>query len=224
MPAFRRVLRVLPHLLLAWGLLAAAPAGAAMVVTDRPCYLEKKRIELTGGGFQPGATYTVLRDGQAIGSGTVAADGSVAGAFGSDVLPAGIADRAYDLSVTDGTNQASSSFRVSAFRALFSPAHGDPSRLRVRFSVFGLLSEGLPVYLHYIRPDGTSARAVYLGRTRGACGSVVRTRQRKLFPFRAHGGTWLLQFDTQADYHRNARPRIVREVKVRKRRGAATTS
>src|SRR3954464_5081193 len=91
MPAFRRVLRVLPHLLLAWGLLAAAPAGAAMVVTDRPCYLEKKRIELTGAGFAPGATYTVLRDGQAIGSGTVAADGTVAGAFGSGLPPPGLA-------------------------------------------------------------------------------------------------------------------------------------
>src|SRR3954454_4057075 len=214
MPAFRRVQRVLPHLLLAWGLLAAAPAGAAMVVTDRPCYLEKKRIELTGGGFQPGATYTVLRDGQAIGSGTVGADGSLAGAFGSDVLPAGIADRGYDLSVTDGVTQASSSFRVSAFRALFSPARGDPRHLRGRFSVFGLLSEGLPVYLHYLRPDGTTARTVYLGATKGACGSVPRTRMRSLFPFGAHAGRWLLQFDTQKSYRPGARPRIVRAVRV----------
>src|SRR3954453_19666501 len=214
MPAFRRVLRVLPHLLVGWVLCCTASAGAAMVTTDRPCYLEKKRIELTGAGFQPGATYTVLRDGQTIGSGAGGDDGSVAGAFGSDVLPAGIADRSYDLSVTDGTNQAPSSFRVSAFRALFSTARGDPRHLRVRFSVFGLLSEGLPVYLHYLRPNGTTARTVYLGATKGACGSVPRTRMRSLFPFGAPAGRWLLQFDPQKSYRPGARPRIVRAVRV----------
>jgi hypothetical protein len=187
-----------------------------MVVTDRPCYLEKRQVALTGAGFQPGATYTVLRDGQQIGSGTVAADGSVAGDFGSDVLPAGIAEKSFDLSVSDGVNQALSSFRVSAFRALFSPARGDPSRLRVRFSVFGLLSDRLPVYLHYVRPSGTAARTVYLGRTAGTCGSIARTRERRLFPFRASAGRWLLQFDTQAAYRAGAQPRIVRAVNVRR--------
>src|SRR5690242_20533393 len=164
MRAFRRVRRVLLHLLVGWGLSTAATANAAMVVTDRPCYLEQKRVELSGAGFQPGATYTVARDGQPIGTGTVGADGSVAGAFGSDVLPAGIAEKSFDLSISDGVNQASSTFQVSAFRALFSPSRGNARRLRVRFSVFGLLAEKLPVYLHYVRPDGTAARTVYLGK------------------------------------------------------------
>jgi hypothetical protein len=187
-----------------------------MVVTDRPCYLEQKRVDLTGAGFQPGAAYTVLRDGQSIGTGTVGADGSVAGNFGSDVLPAGIAEKSYDLSVSDGVTQATSTFRVSAFKALFSPARGNARRLRVRFSVFGLLAEKLPVYLHYVRPDGTAARTVYLGRTKGACGSIAQTRLRKLFPFDARGGRWLLQFDTAPAYRTGARPRIVRAVTVRK--------
>src|SRR3954447_22437440 len=131
MTAFPRVLRVLANLLVAWALLAVpCAAQAATIQTDLPCYLEPRQVQVTGTGFQPGASYTVLRDGQAIGSGTVAADGSAAGALGSDVLPVGIADRAYDLAVTDGVTQASSSFRVSAFRALFSPARGDPARLR----------------------------------------------------------------------------------------------
>ena len=187
-----------------------------MVVTDRPCYLEQKRVELSGAGFQPGATYTVARDGQPIGTGTVGADGSVAGAFGSDVLPAGIAEKSFDLSISDGVNQASSTFRVSAFRALFSPSRGNARRLRVRFSVFGLLAEKLPVYLHYVRPDGTAARTVYLGRTAGSCGSIAQTRKRQLFPFGARRGRWLLQFDTQPAYRTGARPRIVRAVTVRK--------
>jgi hypothetical protein len=187
-----------------------------MVVTDRPCYLEQKRIDLSGAGFQPGAAYTVLRDGQSIGTGTVAADGSVAGNFGSDVLPTGIAEKSYDLSVGDGVTQATSTFRVSAFKALFSPARGNARRLRVRFSVFGLLAEKLPVYLHYVRPDGTAARTVYLGRTKGACGSIAQTRLRRLLPFDARAGRWLLQFDTAPAYRTGARPRIVRAVTVRK--------
>jgi hypothetical protein len=217
MPAFRRVKRVVLHLLLAWGLSSAAAANAAMVVTDRPCYLEQKRVELTGAGFQPGSTYNVLRDGQQIGTGTVAPDGSVAGAFGSDVLPAGIAEKSYDLSVSDGVTQATSTFRVSAFRAMFSPSRGNATRLRVRFSVFGLLADKLPVYLHYVRPDGTEARTLYLGRTKGSCGSIAQTRMRKLFPFSARAGRWLLQFDTQKAYRTGAQPRIVRAVTVKKR-------
>ena len=216
MRAFRRVRRVLPNLLIAWCLCPVAAAHGAMIVTDRPCYLEQKDVGMTGAGFQPGATYSVLRDGQQIGSGTVAADGSVGGHFGSGALPAGIAEKASDLSVTDGTNQASSSFRVSAFRALFTPARGNPRQLRVRFSVFGMLSPQLPVYLHYLRPDGTVARTIYLGRTKGDCGSVPQTRKRKLFPFGARGGRWLLQFDTASKYDATARPRIVRAVTVRK--------
>jgi len=188
------------------------------VATDRPCYLENKRVQMVGSGFQPGATYTVSRDGQAIGSGSVAADGSVSGALGSDVLPTGIAERSYDLSVSDGTTQASAEFRVSAFRALFSPARGDPARLRVRFSVFGFLSPALPVYLHYLRPDGSVARTVYLGRTKGPCGSITRTRVRQLFPFHASAGRWLLQFDTEQAYSPTARPRIVRATSIRARR------
>src|SRR3954452_14225750 len=218
MRAFRRVRRVVPHLLVAWGLSVPATAQAAMVVTDRPCYLEQKRVELTGAGFQAGASYTGARDGQPIGSGTVAADGSVAGAFGSDVLPAGIAEKSFDLAVSDGTTQASSAFRVSAFRALFTPSRGNPRRLRVRFSVFGMLNAGLPVYLHYVRPDGTAARTVYLGRTKGACGAVPETRKRQLFPFGARAGRWLLQFDTQRAYRTTARPRIVRAVAVKSSR------
>ena len=187
-----------------------------MVVTDRACYLEKTRVEMSGAGFQPGATYTVARDGQPIGSGTVAADGSVAGAFGSDVLPDGIAEKSFDLSVSDGTSQANSAFRVSAFRALFTPSRGNPRRLRVRFSVFGMLGAKLPVYLHYVRPDGSAARTVYLGRTKGPCGSINETRKRQLFPFRAGNGRWLLQFDTRKSYRTTARPRIVRAVTLTK--------
>ena len=187
-----------------------------MVTTDRACYLEQTRVQLSGAGFTPGAAYTVTKDGQQIGTGTVAADGSVAGAFGSDTLSDGIAEKSFGLVVSDGTNQATSAYRVSAFRALFTPSHGNARRLRVRFSVFGMLSAGLPVFLHYVRPSGSVARTIYLGRTKGACGAIDQTRKRQLFPFGASNGRWLLQFDTSKSYRTTARPRIVRAVTLTK--------
>src|SRR3989442_6767008 len=49
MTAFRRVLRVLPHLVVGWVVLAAAAgAAAATVQTNLPCYLEDRQVQLTG--------------------------------------------------------------------------------------------------------------------------------------------------------------------------------
>ncbi|MFT4035593.1 MAG: hypothetical protein QM679_08465 [Patulibacter sp.] len=42
-------------------------------------------------------------------------------------------------------------------------------------------------------------KTVRLGLLRGPCG-VLRTSPRKLFPFQAQSGTWLLQYDTNARY------------------------
>ena len=207
--------RVLLHLAVAWCLCGTAAAQAATIGTDLPCYLEDRRVELAGAGFAPGAAYTVSRDGTAIGGGTVAADGSVAGSFSSGKLAAGLAERSFELAVGDGTTTATTRFYVSAFRALFSPARGDPARLRVRFSVFGFGTPKLPVFLHYVRPDGKVARTVRLGTTSGPCGKLARTRLRRLFPFRAAAGKWRLQFDTRRSFRAAAVPRIVRAVTVR---------
>jgi hypothetical protein len=217
MSTFRRVPRVLPHLVVAVAALAAAaPASAATVQTSLPCYLENRDVQITGSAFTPGATYTVLRDGQAIGTGKVAADGSVAGTFPAGALDPGLAERSFDLAVSDGTNQATTSFRVSRFVAEFAPTRGNPASLRVRFSVFGFGRVGLPIYVHYRQPGGRIAETVLLGHTQGACGSIQQTRKRRLFPFRPGAGRWKLQFDTQKRYSATAVPRIVRAVDVKR--------
>jgi hypothetical protein len=217
MAAFRRVLRVLANLVLAWTLLALpCAAQAATVQTDLPCYLENRSVAVTGTGFTPGASFTVLRDSQAIGGGTVGPDGSVTGSFTSGALETNIAERAFDLTLTDGTNQAGTKFSVSRFRAEFAPSRGNPATLRVRFSVFGFGRQGLPVYLHYLRPDGRTVRTVLLGNTRSVCGGITRTRMRRLFPFRPGAGRWRLQFDTHKAFRKTAVPRIVRAVDVKR--------
>jgi hypothetical protein len=218
MTAFRRVLRVLANLVVAWTLLAVpCVARAATVETDLPCYLENRQVAVSGAGFTPGAGFTVLRDGQPIGGGTVAADGTVTGSFASGTLEAGIAERPFDLTLTDQTNQAATKFSVSRFRAEFAPSRGNPATLRVRFSVFGFGRQGLPVYVHYLSPDGKLARTVRLGMTKSICGGITRTRLRRLFPFRPRAGRWRLQFDTRDAWRASAVPRIVRAVDVKRR-------
>jgi hypothetical protein len=219
MAAFRRVLRVLPSLVIAFAVLAMPSAAAAATIqTNLPCYMEDRQVQITGTAFNPGATYTVLKDGQSIGTGTVASDGTVTGTLTSGRLDTGVAERSFDLTVTDGQNQAATRFRVSRFVAEFAPARGNPSTLKVRFSVFGFGRPGLPIYVHYLKPGGVVARTVRLGRTRGSCGSIPRTRTRRLFPFRPSAGRWKLQFDTRKSFGRAAVPRIVRAVDVKRSR------
>src|SRR3954466_11589773 len=155
MTAFRRVQRVLANLVVLWALLAMpCAASAATVQTDLPCYLENRNVAVSGAGFTPGAAFNVTRGGRAIGGGAVAADGTVTGSFPSGSLDTGIAEKAFDLAVSDGNNQAFVKFSVSRSRADFAPSRGNPATLRVRFSVFGFGKTALPVYVHYLKPGG----------------------------------------------------------------------
>ena len=36
----------------------------------------------------------------------------------------------------------------------------------------------------------------------GVCGAITQTRERRLFPFEASKGVWILQFDTRTKYER----------------------
>jgi len=199
-------------------LAGASAAAAATIQTSLPCYLEDRQVQITGAAFNPGATYTVLRDGQAVGTGKVGSDGTVTGRLNSGKLDPGLADRSFDLAVTDGQNQAATRFRVSRFLAEFAPRRGNPATLKVRFSVFGFGHPGLPIYVHYLRPGGLVVRTVRLGLTRGSCGSITRTRRRRLFPFRPSAGRWRLQVDTRKTFDATAAPRIVLPVDVKRGR------
>ena len=202
--------RVLTHLLVAWGAaLALAPSAwsQAALKTDLDCYQQSRQVTVAGSGFAPGATFNVLRNGREIGTGTVGADGSISGTFSSGRLASRVAERTITISVTDGTNTATARFRVTRFLATFVPRHANPLDT-VRFSVFGF-GYGALVYIHYLRPSGSVARTVRLGKARGPCGKIPRSAARRLFPFRPSRGTWRLQFDTQPTYARSAVPRLV---------------
>jgi hypothetical protein len=192
----------------------AVPAGApaAQVQTDRACYLQTARttVTVTGTGFSPGKPFVVALDGTALdgGQGSIDGLGAMRGAFNPPMLRPWQKQRRFDVSVSAADVTATTSFTLTQFVAGFSPATGDPSRLRVRFSVhgFGLATHNPDVYLHYVDPLGRMRKTIRLGRAQGQCGAIERTAKRRLFPFaQPRGGRWRLQFDTSRAYHRGTK-------------------
>jgi hypothetical protein len=182
-------------------------------VTDQRCYVAERPVAVSGGGFDPGAPLRITREGVVVATTAAAADGTFAATIPSGKLPHGVAERATELTVSDDTTSAEQRFRVTRFGATFAPRVAAPSSF-VRFSAFGF-GPGESIYVHYLRPDdGSAAKTVLLGPTRGDCGSIRRTSARRLFPFRPATGTWQLQFDTSRAVNREAVPRVVVPVRV----------
>jgi hypothetical protein len=202
-----RLAAVLPLSLL----LVPAAAHGAVVQTDRTCYLQtdKTNVTVSGNGFAPDRPYSVSLDGTALtgGLGTMDAGGAMQGAFSPPMLGADELERRFTVAVASDAISASSTFTVTRLKANFSPTQGDPTKLKVRFSVagFGLATHNPDVYVHYITPGGRLKQTIRLGRATGQCGRIARTAQRKLFPFaRPALGKWQLQFDTAKSFTRGA--------------------
>ncbi len=183
---------------------AAGAHAAAMLTTDTRCYQETQEVIVNGSGFAPSSVVTISRDDTVLGSTTTDANGAFRNKFDTPELPADVRERLYRLSATDSTNTAQTNYRSTRIFASFRPRNGNPSTLKVRFSIFGfgLVQRRAPVYLHYVRPDGRPARTIRLGTATGVCGAIPQTRERRLFPFEAARGVWILQFDTRSKYER----------------------
>jgi hypothetical protein len=184
-------------------LLVPAAAHGATVQTDRTCYLQtdKTNVTVSGNGYTPDRPYSVLLDGTALtgGLGTMDAGGAMQGAFAPPMLADDELERTFSVQVASDALTAGSMFTVTRLKANFSPSSGDPTKLRVRFSVagFGLATHNPNVYVHYIAPGGELKQTVRLGKATGQCGRIAKTAKRRLFPFTEPKlGKWQLQFDT----------------------------
>ena len=204
-------------LLLAVAAALAGAAAAATLTTDFPCYFEKKTLTWTAIGFAKETDYRLTVDGTEVGSGKTNADGNATGTLTSANLPRNTGEKRFVLAISDGTTSAEAPFRVSEFNADFAPSSGDPQTLKVRFSIFGFGARKT-IFLHYLRPGVSGSRAVAktvrLGKVKGVCGKIKRTKKRRLFPFDATSGEWRLQFDTRRVYKPGAQPAVVRRVQI----------
>jgi hypothetical protein len=202
----RRIAAALP---LSLALFAAGPAHAAVVTTDRACYLETRSTNVTvnGTGFAASRPYTVALDGVPLATGPTAAatnaDGQMQGTISPPTLLSTEHEATHTIGVAVDGVAAATTFTVTKFSANFSPSTRIAPDSRVRFSVYGfaLSSPNPDVYLHYVDPAGRLRRTVRLGAARGQCGSIARTAKRKLFPFGVpRRGKWQLQFDTSKTF------------------------
>jgi hypothetical protein len=199
----------------------AAPAGAATLTLDRPCYLAKQprlpngqTINVRGEGFAPGQPVNFTLGSTSLGTLNADAAGSVSGHFQPPSLGGPTQFRAAPaLTAGDGTNQAAVPVELRQMAADFLPAQGSP-RMKVRFYVYGfgplLAARGLPaaqpVYEHVIDPQGTLQATFAVGRTRGPCGDLV-TARRRILPFRTVAdGRWRFVFTTQRRYSARSQP------------------
>lgn len=212
-------LRAAIALALMLGVVAAAPATAATITFDHPCYLAKagrfvgQRVRFLGAGFTPNAPVTGSLNGVALTSGSASAEGTVSGSVTAPALGARVAEGSAALSLSDGTNTAATAFPEANLTADFTPSSGNPKTLRVRFAVFGfgplLEAIGKPadaqVYEHVIDPQGTVRGTFRAGQPSGPCGTV-RPSRRKILPFRATNGRWRYVFDTSRKYRKSSLP------------------
>ena len=186
-------------------LVAVPAASAATLETDAGCYQETQEVVLNGSGYAPLSTVTVTRNGTPLGTAQADGNGAFQRKFATPELSSGKREQVYTLTATDALNSGTTRYRSTKVFADFSPGSGDPTRLRVRFNIygFGLTDPRAKVYLHYVRRStGRVRRTIELGTVRGACGAIPRTKLLKLFPFAPARGTWILQFDTVKRYER----------------------
>jgi hypothetical protein len=195
------------------GLLAAAPARAATLAVNAPCFLDTDLITVTGSGFTPGAPISYAFDGVTSASGAADGSGNITQQIAAPVLPVGTPSHVYNLTGTDQVNLANvgtTQVTVTQLTATLSPTRARPSH-KVKFNVRGM-PPGVQLYLHYVF-HGRSKADVALGKPKAPCGTL--SVKRRFFPFRHPKlGIWTFQFDDQKRYSKNSRPAIRGKVQL----------
>lgn len=186
------------------GVFAAVALAATTVTTNRGCYLVGKTVKLSGAGFAPFQTFTVMIDGVFLGTRSANSQGTFAIPIHPGGLPTGAAQHVDRVTVSDGADAASTAFTLTRSPgARVTALRGSPPGLSVRFQVWGFSLSGATraVFVHYVGPAGNAVSTVRVGRTSGQCGYLLSSR-RPLFPFHPSHGGWTLQIDTRSFYSR----------------------
>jgi hypothetical protein len=205
----------LRSLLVAAGVLLAAPAGAAAATleADRACYFNRGEAALTGSGYAPDSQVTFTVNGRTLRA-TVNSD--AAGELDVTYEPPKTAtERRLVIRATDAEgNSGRTTIHVTRKRRVTA----DPSttsNVRTWKAVFRLYGFGSGrAYIHYLNPKGRHKKTVRLGRLRGPCGRL-KSDKRRVMPFkRPQFGLWRLQFDTSRRFDRDTRRARVLSVRV----------
>lgn len=193
--------------------LAAAPASAdaAILAPDRACYGPGESILLEGTGFTPNADVTLRSEGFRLA--TLGSDPD--GAFTVRVeVPTFLGDADLRFSARDGVDRlltGQTAVRTTSVGVEVFPAGGLPWRPR-RIVARGFMDVPA-VYAHIRRRGSRHARNVFLGRPRGACGTL--SVRKRLFGRGIRPGAYRLQFDANPRYLAGIEPSVTYSVAVR---------
>jgi hypothetical protein len=208
------------------GVLATAPAEAAMLAVDERCYRGGQEVKVRGSQFTPNTTAGVRIAGQAqptlvqVGpAGTFTADLRVPRFRGASLGPQTFTVSAISSS-PGNTADPISVWAVRRMLATNAPIAGDASELTTwRFAGF---KPNEVLYGHF-RHRGVTRRTHRFGSVRelGPCGALsVRAPRLPVPVSRLRPGTWRLQLDHRKHYRESTRPRTIVTFEVFRRMGA----
>lgn len=190
----------------------AAAQGAAIAVRPlKPCYGAGERLALAGIGFTPNGGVTLTRDGQAVASGPVAANGIFTGGITLGSIRQ--ASRIVTYTATDAVNPAitaSVGLRRSKTSVRVRLGGPNPTRSR-RITARGFTLGGRTLYAHVVRAGKRRGRTVRVGRLKNACGTV--SARRRIFR-RFRVGVYRVQFDTFRRYSPGRRQQAASRVRL----------
>lgn len=199
--------------------LAAAPAQAATLSVEKPCYAALDPagdLTFVGSGYPPSSLILLSSGDVTVGSAVSDASGNFRQKYqipGPPDTGKNAHEQQFTFAATDNVDSsitASTTFSTAHVFGDYSVVSGgsNPYKMRVRFKAFGFgagLAAGTPappVYIHYVNPRGKVKRTISIGQGSGVCGSIRTSKVRRLFPFKPTRGKWTLQFDTRKTYKR----------------------
>ena len=199
---------------LAFLLLALGPAGARAATLEpfKPCYVsagraddQREAVMVRGTDFAQASTVEVLFDGALVGSAPTGSIGEFAIELPAPFQPAG--ERAFTITVRDGTNEVSLTTRVTNLAMTVKPRRASPGRrVRIRGRGFTLAA---PVFAHYLFGGAEQKRVRLARRSTAPCGTFD-VRRRLLPVDRASRGRWIMQVDQRRVYSPEPDPVWVR--------------
>lgn len=193
----------------------AATAQAAVITTDRACYVEQQPMAIAGTQFAPNSRYTVATD-QLFAFGDADAAGNWLSTTETAPIVPERTTRPKTFTLTakqDGVDVATASFDVVNLLVTLASTRGKPtSSTTWRFSGF---TPGESIYVH-VRRGGKTLANVRMGRGDARCGRLS-TRQRRLpgvSSRRLRTGRYDLYMDNRKTFSPSKRPQYRSSISI----------
>lgn len=181
-----------------------APAGAATLATDLPCYPERYPVSVAGNGWGPNTRWSVQTE-QVFTAGTADALGAFTGTFEAPLIPENtVKPKTFTLTGSqDGAPVAEATFQVVNFLVKLDTDRGRPTgRTMWRFSGF---APGRTVYVH-VRRGGKTLSNTKIATSSAPCGTGKRRLARLPGVRRPRNGTYKLYVDSSKKFSAKTRP------------------